>query len=65
MVIVGSILGIVVSLAIALWLALTGNAVYALPLAVVIAALLRLVVRSATGKRFRAADMPGPDRRDT
>lgn len=61
--VIGSIIGIATSLAIALWLALTDNAIYALALVIAIA-LLRLAIRAATGKRFRPADMAGPDHGD-
>ncbi len=52
------ILGIAGSCGLALWLALDGNAVMALPLAVIVAALVRALVRSITGKQFPPAETP-------
>jgi hypothetical protein len=52
------VLGIAVSCGLAIWLALDGNAVMALPLVVIVAALVRTLVRSINGKQFRPADTP-------
>ena len=52
------VLGIVVSCGLAIWLALEGNAVIALPLVIVVGALVRTLVRVINGKRFRPADTP-------
>lgn len=52
------VLGIAVSCGLAIWLALDGNAVMALPLVIIVAALVRSLVRSINGKRFRAVDTP-------
>lgn len=47
-----------VSCGLAMWLALDGNAVMALPLVVVVAALVWTLVRRANGKRFQPAETP-------
>lgn len=52
------VIGIAVSCGLAIWLALDGNAVMALPLVVVVAALVRTLVRVIKGKQFRPADTP-------
>ncbi|CAM5769574.1 hypothetical protein [Bosea minatitlanensis] len=52
------LLGVAASCGLAVWLALDGNAVMALPLAVVVAALIRTLVRLVRGKQFRPADTP-------
>lgn len=52
------VLGIVVSCGLAIWLALDGNAVIALPLVIVVAALVRTLVRVINGKHFRPAETP-------
>jgi hypothetical protein len=48
------------TLALALWLAATDNAVMALPLVVVIAGLVRSFVRQLTGKHIHPSDMTSP-----
>ena len=52
------VIGIAASCGVAIWLALDGNAVMALPLAVVVAALVRTLMRIINGKQFRPADTP-------
>jgi len=52
------VLGIAISCGLAIWLALDGNAVMALPLVIVVAALVRTLVRSLSGQQFRPADTP-------
>ncbi len=52
------VLGIAISCGLAIWMALDGNAVMALPLVVVVAALVRTLVRSLSGQQFRPADTP-------
>ncbi|KRE08442.1 hypothetical protein ASE61_02275 [Bosea sp. Root670] len=52
------VLGIVVSCGLAIWLALEGNAVIALPLVIVVSALVRTLVRVINGKHFRPAETP-------
>lgn len=52
------VIGIAVSCGLAIWLALDGNAVMALPLVIVVAALVRALVRVIKGKQFRPADTP-------
>jgi membrane protein implicated in regulation of membrane protease activity len=48
------------TLALALWLAVTDNAVMALPLVVVIAGLVRSFVRQLMGKHIHPSDMASP-----
>jgi hypothetical protein len=43
--------------ALAIWLALTDSAIWALPLVIVIAALTRTLVRKTTGTGIRPADI--------
>ncbi|AMJ59406.1 hypothetical protein [Bosea sp. PAMC 26642] len=50
-------IAIIATSALALWLALTDSAIWALPLVIIIAALARTMVRSATGKAIRPADI--------
>ena len=50
------VIGVAVSCGLAIWLALDGNAVMALPLVIVVAALVRTLVRVIKGKQFRPAD---------
>lgn len=50
--------GIAVNCGLAISLALDGNAVMALPLVIVVAALVRTLVRSLSGQQFRPADTP-------
>ena len=52
------VLGIALCCGLAIWLALDGNAVMALPLVVIVAALVRTLVRSIKGRKFRPADTP-------
>jgi len=52
------VIGIAVSCGLAIWLALEGNAVMALPLVIVVAALVRTLVRIVNGKHFRPAETP-------
>jgi hypothetical protein len=52
------VLGIVVSCGLAIWLALDGNAVMALPLVVIVGALVRTLARIINGKHFRPAETP-------
>lgn len=49
-------LGIAICCGLAVWLALDGNAVMALPLVVIVAALVRTLVRAVRGKQFRPAE---------
>ncbi|MCO5092721.1 hypothetical protein [Bosea sp. (in: a-proteobacteria)] len=51
-------LGIAASCGLAIWLALDGNAVIALPLVIVVGALVRALVRIVRGKHFRPAETP-------
>lgn len=52
------VLGIVMSCGLAIWLALDGNAVIALPLVIIVGALVRTLVRVINGKNFRPAEAP-------
>lgn len=52
------VLGIVMSCGLAIWLALDGNAVIALPLVIIVGALVRTLVRVINGKHFRPAEAP-------
>lgn len=48
------------SIGLALWLAFSDSAIFALPLVVVIAGLVRHMIRLWTGRRYRAADLERP-----
>mgnify|MGYP001807912645 CR=1 FL=1 len=50
------ILALIGSIALTLWLAFSDGAIFALPLVVVIAGLVRHLIRLWTGRRYRAAD---------
>lgn len=52
------VLGSVVSCGLAIWLALDGNAVMALPLVVIVGAFVRTLVRIISGMHFRPAETP-------
>lgn len=52
------VLGSVVSCGLAIWLALDGNAVMALPLVVIVGAFVRTLVHIISGKHFRPAETP-------
>lgn len=52
------VLGIAVCCGLAIWLAQDGNAVMALPLVIIVAALVRTLVRSVSGRRFRPGETP-------
>lgn len=54
------ILALLGSIALALWLAFSDSAVFALPLVVVIAGLVRHLIRLWTGRRYRVADLERP-----
>ncbi|PTM41105.1 hypothetical protein [Bosea sp. 124] len=43
--------------ALALWLAFSDAAIYALPLVVIIAGLVRHLIRQWTGRRYRVSDL--------
>lgn len=48
------------TMALALWLAFSDSAIFALPLVVVIAGLVRHLIRQWTGRRYRVADLERP-----
>lgn len=50
------------SVCLAIWLALTGAAIYALPLVIIAAGLARTIVRQAQGRRITVADVTLPNR---
>ncbi|PZO04591.1 MAG: hypothetical protein DCF30_00455 [Hyphomicrobiales bacterium] len=50
------------SVGLAIWLALTGAGIYALPLVIIAAGLTRTIVRRAQGRRIAVADVTLPDR---
>ena len=51
------VLMLIGSIGLAIWLAITGAGIYALPLVMIIAGLARMVVRRAQGRRITVADV--------
>ena len=56
------VLMLIGSIGLAIWLALTGAGIYALPLVIIAAGLARTIVRRAQGRRIVVADVTLPDR---
>ncbi len=56
------VLMLIASVGLALWLALTDAAIYALPLVVVAAGLARTIVRRVQGRHITAANVTLPER---
>ena len=56
------VLMLIGSIGLAIWLALTGAGIYALPLVIIAAGLARTIVRRAQGRRIVVADVTMPER---
>ena len=56
------VLMLIGSIGLAIWLALTGAGIYALPLVIIAAGLARMIVRRAQGRRIVVADVTLPER---
>ena len=50
------ILALLCTSGLALWLAFSDSAIYALPLVVIVAGLVRHLIRQWTGRRYRVSD---------
>ncbi|HEY5796748.1 MAG TPA: hypothetical protein VIU82_17190 [Bosea sp. (in: a-proteobacteria)] len=53
-------LALIATIGLTLWLAFSDSAIFALPLVVVIAGLVRHIIRLWTGRRYRVADLAHP-----
>lgn len=54
------ILALLGTAGLALWLAFSDSAIFALPLVVIVAGLVRHLIRQGTGRRYRVSDIERP-----